>query len=125
MTNNRQNTTTIILSVGMIILLVTAVMPIIGMSFSWVKYVYACGAVMTLLARVFDRYTGKNTAIKRLYRIQAVSSVCYCVSAATLCVPLGGYVSEKDWIAFLMAGAVMQIYSSWRLQSEEKKEKEQ
>lgn len=111
-----------LLAVGMTLLLATAIMPLAGFSFSWAKYVYACGAILTLAARFFDRYSGTNLALKRLYRIQFVSSLCYCISAATLCIQFGDLVSGKDWLAFLMAGAVLQIYSSWRIQSEENKE---
>ena len=119
---NKQNTPVALLSLGMVILLMAAVMPLVGMTFQWIKYVYAIGALFTLVARLIDRYTGKNVAIRRLSHIQSVSSICYCISAATLCVPMGEYVSEKDWLAFLLAGAVLQIYSSWRIQQEEQKE---
>ncbi len=122
MNNNKQKTATILLSVGMIILLITAVLPIIGVNMPWIKYIYAGGAIFTLISHTLNKYNGKNFTLKRLYRIQAVSSICYCISAATLCIPLGSYISEKDWLAFLMAGAVLQIYSSWRIQSEESKE---
>lgn len=121
---NKQQLANILLAVGMIVLLVTAVMPLVGMYFAWVKYVYAAGALLTLVARMLERYTGKSITLRRLYRIQTVSALCYCASAAVLCISLGEYVSEKDWLAFLMAGAVLQIYSSWRIQSEERKESE-
>ena len=106
-----------LLSAGMIILLVTAILPLGGIMYPWPRYIYAIGAALTLISRFFDRYDGKNTGIKRLYRIQAVSALCYCASAALLFYSS----SEKDWLAFLMSGAVLQIYTSFRIQSEEKK----
>lgn len=124
MNTNKQKTINFLLATGMILLLVTAVMPLIGMIFPWVKYVYAAGAVMTLAARIMERYRGNNLTLRRLYRIQTASALCYCASAAVLCISLGNYVSEKDWLAFLTAGAVLQIYSSLRIQSEEKKDAE-
>lgn len=108
----------ILLSLGMIILLVVAVLPLVGVMASWLKYVYAGGASLTLIARILDRYNGKNIGIRRLYRIQTVSAICYCVSAALLF--YSG--SEKDWLAFLTSGAVLQIYTSFRIQHEEAKE---
>ena len=119
---DKQKKSNILLSLGMLILLAMAIMPLVGIMYPWIKYVYAFGAVLTLIARIIDKYTGKNLTLRRLYRIQMVSSVLYCASAAVLCISMGDYVSEKDWLAFLTAGAVMQIYSSFRIQKEEQKE---
>lgn len=122
--NKKQKIANLLLSVGMIILLIIAMLPLVGIKLSWLKYVYSVGAVLTIVARLMDRYSGKNFVLRRLYRIQTVSSICYCASAATLFFTLNEFVSQKDWLAFLTAGAVLQIYSSLRIQSEERKEVE-
>lgn len=122
--NNKQKIANLLLTIGMLILLVIAVLPLIGIMQPWFKYVYAIGAILTLIARVMERYQGKNITLRRLYRIQTVSTICYCTSAATLFFSMNNFISEKDWLAFLTAGAVMQIYSSLRIQNEERKEAE-
>lgn len=120
--NKKQQTANLILAIGMILLLVMAILPLFGIMQSWFKYIYAAGAVLTLIARFLDRYQGSNITLRRLYRIQTVSSICYCASAAILFSTINNLVSEKDWLPFLMTGAVLQIYSSLRIQSEERKE---
>lgn len=107
-----------LLSLGMIILLLSAMAPIFGFNYPWIKYVYSVGAAFTLIARLFDKYNGDNITIKRLYRIQLVSALCFCFSAGLLFYS----TTEKDWLSFLMSGAVLQIYTIFRIQSEEKKE---
>lgn len=116
--NNRQKIAAILLPVGLMTLIAVAIIPLIGFSHPWLKYIYSAGAVLTLLARFIDNYGGKNLAIKRLYRIQTMSAICFCISAGLLF--YSG--SEKDWLAFLTAGAALQIYTLFRIQSEEKKE---
>lgn len=114
---DRQKVANVLLAVGLLVLLAAAVMPLVGLMYPWLRYAYAVGAAMTLLARMLEQYTGKNLAIKRLYRIQLASAVLYCASAALLFYSS----SEKDWLAFLMAGAVLQLYTTFRIQHEEQK----
>ena len=109
---NKQKISTALLATGIILLLVAAIMPLVSLYFSWLKYIYATGAVLT----------GNNITLKRLNRILICSSICYCVSAVILFDVLRNYVAEKDWLAFLLAGAVLQIYATFRIESEEKKE---
>lgn len=119
---NKQKISTALLAIGIILLLVAAIMPLVSLYFSWLKYIYATGAALTLIARLIDRYTGNNITLKRLNRILICSSICYCVSAVILFDVLRNYVAEKDWLAFLLAGAVLQIYATFRIESEEKNE---
>lgn len=120
--NKKQQTANSFLAIGMILLLVMAILPLFGIMQSWFKYFYATGAVFTLVARLLDRYEGSNITLRRLYRIQTVSSICYCASAGILFSTIKNFVSEKDWLPFLLTGAVLQIYSALRIQSEERKE---
>lgn len=119
---NKQQISATLLSLGMLLLLAMAVMPLVGMNYAWVKYVFALGAVLTLVARIIGRYKGKNITIQRLYRIQTGAAICFCASAAMLFVCMRNYVQEKDWLAFLIAGAVVQLYSTFRIEHEEAKE---
>ncbi len=120
--NDKQKISSSMLAVGMLLLVMMAIMPLLGMNYAWVKYVFALGALLTLIARIIDRYKGKSITLQRLYRIQSVSSLLYCVSAAMLFPALRSYVQEKDWLAFLTAGVVLQVYSMYRIQAVEKKE---
>ncbi len=118
----------ITLAVATLLLLITAAMPIFGMAGDWAKYVFAFGAVLALAERFTERYKGKNLRIRRLYRMGKVSAMFYCVSAffqfsTILNTNMGQSWGNRDWLAFLLAGALLQIYASFAIQHEENKEK--
>ena len=104
---------------GLAIMMIMAVLPLLDIMHEWMKWTYAAGAALVLLARLFIRYDGNNLRIKRLHRINTVSAVLYCTSAAMLFWGRG----TTDWIAFLLAGAVLQIYATSMIERETKKTK--
>lgn len=75
------------------------------------RYVYAVGAVMTLLGRLFQPAPpqGVPIRIKRLLRLESWSALMFCVAAffAFYSAPI-----LRDWLAFTLAGAAIQIYCS-------------
>lgn len=108
------------LTVGTLILLVMAAMPLLNIEGDWIKWVYAFGAVLVLAERLTERYHGKNLRISRLFRIGKVSALLYCASAYFVIWPT--YDQPKAWLALLMAGAVAQIYITFVYEHEMKKE---
>ena len=110
----------VMLAGGMLILLITAVMPLFNIHNQWLPFVFLFGATLTLAARLVERYHGKNTRIRRLFVLAKISAVLFCISAALMFHPVSG---ANDWIAFLLAGAVVQIYVSFVLDRELRKEK--
>lgn len=118
----------ITLAVATLLLLVTAALPIFGIVNDWTKYVYAFGALLALAERFTEHYKGKNLRISRLYRMGKVSAMLYCLSAfclfsSVLNFNIGQSWGNRDWLAFLLAGALLQIYASFAIQHEENKEK--
>ncbi|MDE6716143.1 MAG: hypothetical protein K2J74_06660 [Muribaculaceae bacterium] len=94
----------------LIILLVTAFLPLIQVHWSGARYLFAIGAVGAFVARCFERPAKDATLrVKRLYRMAKVSTLCYVVSAFFMFYP---YAEARDWLAFLTAGAVLQVYVS-------------
>ena len=103
----------ILLIVGLLAIVAGVLIPIMtnnpfGDTF---RYVYAAGAALTLLARIFEPKApqGTPTRIKRLMRLESWSSLLFCVAAffAFYSAP-----QLRDWLAFTLAGAAIQIYSS-------------
>ena len=94
---NKKTIQSLMLAVGLLIMLIMAVLPIAGIHWVAMRYIYAFG----------------------LYRIAKVSAALYCASAALLFYPQAG---NTDWIAFLMAGAVLQIYATVAVEHALKKE---
>lgn len=75
------------------------------------RYIYASGAAMTLLARLVQPEAPANTPVRlrRLLRLESWSALVFCVAAffAFYSAPV-----LRDWIAFTIAGAIIQIYCS-------------
>jgi predicted MFS family arabinose efflux permease len=81
------------------------------------RWVFAAGAGLVLVGRVIGTYKGSSLRIRRLYRILITSAVLYCASALMMFYSRG----TNDWVAFLLAGLVIQIYASWMIDHETKK----
>lgn len=102
---------------GLTAMMLMAVLPLLDINYEWMRVVYAVGAALVLLARLLSRYNGRNLRVRRLYRMGIVSGLLYCASAVMLFWGKG----TTNWIAFLMAGAVIQIYASYMIDRELKK----
>lgn len=109
------------LTLGMILLFVSALLPLFSFHWGALKYSFAAGALLVLVSRIFDKCPSADVTLRRLYRIQAASAFCYCISAFFLF--FSGYSggTDKDWLGFLTAGAVVQIYSAFRIEHVEAK----
>lgn len=108
-----QKTANMLLCLGMLVLLASALMPIVGVNWEWLRYSYAAGAALTLVAQVLMPNLGNSLRERRLARTNVWSAVLYCVSAA--CLFLHDSAMQKSWVAFLLAGAVIQIFATLML----------
>lgn len=116
----RNSISGILLIIGLLIMAVMAVMPLFNINpqwMKWMRWIYAGGAVMVLVARVVGAYNGPSLRIKRLHRILISSGILYCASALMMFISNG----TNDWIGFLLAGVMVQMYASWMIEHEEKK----
>ena len=107
----------VLLALGLLIMVVMALMPLLNLNQLWMRWVFAAGAAMVLVARFVGYYHGSSLRIKRLHRILISSGILYCASALMMFLSR----NTNDWIAFLLAGVVMQVYASWMIDYEEKK----
>ena len=107
----------VMVAIGLLVMLVMAVMPLVNINEEWLRWAYAAGAAIVLLGRVAGVYTGPAVRVKRLHRILITSGILYCASALMMFYSRG----TNDWIAFLLAGLVMQVYASWMIDVENKK----
>lgn len=73
------------------------------------KYIFAAGAVILLIGRLFNRYNGCVMRVRRLVRIEAWSAIFFCTAAFFLFYETE---SARNWLAFTMAGAVLQVFTS-------------
>lgn len=72
-------------------------------------WIFSAGALMLLLIRIFTPFRGTDLRLKRWHRIEAWSAIFFCAAAFFLFWPEG---QLRDWLAFTLAGAVIQIITS-------------
>lgn len=107
----------VLVLIGLLIMAVMALLPLLNINQEWMRWAFAAGAVIVLVARVLGMYRGPHLRIKRLHRILISSGILYCASALMMFISQG----TNDWIAFLLAGLVMQGYASWMIERETEK----
>lgn len=95
-------------TIGLLLIVAGTLMPLFGVTEVY-RWIYAAGALLLLLSRIFSPYTGSVIRIKRLYRIEAWSALFFCVAAFFMFYQPG---IMRDWLAFTLAGGVIQIYTS-------------
>ena len=116
--NNRLNSVSgIMLVIGLLIMAIMALLPLLNINHMWMRWAFAAGALIVLVGRIIGIYKGPSLRVKRLHRILISSAILYCASALMMFISRG----TNDWIAFLLAGLVMQMYASWMIEREEKK----
>jgi ribose/xylose/arabinose/galactoside ABC-type transport system permease subunit len=114
---NRTQLSNVLVLIGLLVMLVMAVMPILNLNQEWMRWAFAVGAVTVLVGRLMGTYNGPSLRIKRLHRILITSAIMYCASAVMMFLSRG----TNDWIGFLLAGVVVQVYASWMIDRESAK----
>ncbi len=107
----------ILVIIGLLIMAVMALLPLLNINLMWMRWAFAASALIVLVARIMGSYRGPSLRIKRLHRILISSAFLYCASALMMFLSRG----TNDWIAFLLAGLMMQMYASWMIDRETKK----
>lgn len=121
--NNRTKIANILVIVGLLIMVVTAIMPLLvnhNINFELMRWLYNGGAIIVLIGRLVDIYRGPSLRLKRLHLILVFSALLYCASGSMMFI----YQGTNNWIAFLLAGLLVQSYASWQIEREQKKTKE-
>lgn len=114
---NRTKISNVLVLIGMLVLVVMAVMPLLDLNEVWMHWAFAAGAFIVLVGRFIGLYDGPSLRIKRLYHILVFSAILYCVSAWMIFFSPG----TSNWLGFLLAGVMVQLYASWMIDRESKK----
>jgi hypothetical protein len=110
----------ILVITGLILMIVTAISPLLvnhDINMELMRWVFAAGAFIVLVGRMVGYYRGPSLRLKRLHTILIFSGLLYCASASMMFI----FQGTNNWIAFLMAGLVVQLYASWMIDRESKK----
>lgn len=106
--------------IGLLIMLIMAVAPLLTGEFSNVELMrglFTAGAFIVLVGRLIGMYHGESLRLKRLHGILIFSALLYCASASMMFI----FQGTNNWIAFLTAGIVVQMYATWMIDRETKK----
>ena len=120
---NRTKIANILVIGGLLIMVVTAIMPLLvnhNINFELMRWLYNGGAIIVLIGRLVDIYRGPSLRLKRLHLILVFSALLYCASGSMMFI----YQGTNNWIAFLLAGLLVQSYASWQIERVQKKTKE-
>ncbi len=101
-----------VVTLGLLAIVVATLVPLLNHGFDhpWFRYVYAAGAAVVLLGRLFTPYTGKHPRMKRLHRLEAWSGIFFCVAAFFM---FYDPASNRDWLAFTLAGGAVQVIATF------------
>lgn len=108
---------TAIFVTGAVLLFAGAAVYITGWEYA--PYLYSVGAVMFAAIQLFNGYDGKNIIIRRLRRQQIFAAVLLMLTGMFMFTTRG-----NEWIVSLTIAAFLELYTSFRISSEEGKESE-
>lgn len=113
-------TWSVIVNVGLLMVVAGILLPMFGIRQSTYRWIYAAGALISLLGRFGTQYTGPVLRLRRLTRIEMWSSIFFCVAAFFMFYPGAG---GSDWLAFTIAGGAILIYTSIMIPRESAKKR--
>ena len=102
-------TWSMIVNVGLLLVVVGILLPMFGVSRLTYRWIYAAGALISLLGRFGTQYGGPELRLRRLTRIEMWASVFFFVAAFFMFYP---GAQGSDWLAFTIAGGAILIYTS-------------
>ena len=112
--NTKQNIGNFLLCLSMTILLIAAVVPMFMKTLpAWQRWLLAAGAAGTLVAQFLIPSPGDDIRTRRLARMNVWAAIVYCLAA--YCRFSSNFDMQRSWVAFLLAGAVLQIYATLML----------
>ena len=125
-------TQTLIFVVGALLMVIGAGASLLA--WSPAPYVFAVGAIAFTSMQFLQRYEGSNFVIRRLRGIMLMSDCLFLLSALLMFASMGNvfglsqvnyitYIYNK-WVLTLLIAALLQLYSTHRIDNELTKEKE-
>lgn len=98
-------------NIGLLLIAVATLLPLIHITGPWFQWIYASGAALTLAGRLgsLGAYRGMSLRVRRLGRMELWTAVMFAVGTFFVFWPKAG---RMDWLAFTLAGAALQTYSS-------------
>ena len=119
-----------IFALGALLKLAGAVMGLF--KWMWFPYLYAVGAICFASMQMLQRYEGSNLVIRRLRRIMLLSDVLFLFTAVLMFANQGNALGldwiyylnyvKNNWVVLLLLAAILQLYTTYRIDHELEKE---
>ena len=105
--------------IGLILVMAGTALPLLRLDSEIYRYIFSARAILVVVGRLFMPYKGPSLRIKRLCRLEVWSGLFFCAAAFFMFWKGAG---PTDWIAFTLAGAAIQIYTSIMIPRTRRKE---
>lgn len=109
--------------IGAVLILVGAAVHIFAPMIS--LYIYSIGVLFYALMRLKTEYMGRSVVLIRLRRQQLMASACFVLTMVLMSMQdlRYGFLRHNEWVVSLTIACVLELYTSWRIPQELKKEK--
>lgn len=122
-----------IMNIGGLLMLLSIIGRIFFPAVSAYAYslVYLCGAMGFSCMQMLQRYEGKSLTIRRLRSIQVAADMLFILTGFFMLLPFMGIYHipvleittwRNEWLVLLIMGAILELYSAFRLAHELEKE---
>lgn len=100
-----------VVTLGLLLIVAGTLLPLLRVEGTLNKYLYAAGAIVLLIGRFSTPGVGKNVSLRlqRMCRLETWSAIIFAVGAVFQWLPSAG---NRDWLAFTLAGGIIQVYTS-------------
>ncbi len=106
----RETISLIMVTVGLLSIMAAALLPLLHIGTTTMRYVYAAGALLLLVGRfVAPPLKEGPLRLRRLLRVEIWTALIFVAGAVFLFLPSAG---AKDWLAFTLAGGLLTVYTS-------------
>ena len=91
----------------------------------WAAILYSAGVLLYAPLRMLQRYEGQNFVIRRLRRQQLLGQLAFLCAACCMIMQAFnfGFARRNEWVVCLVIGCILELYTTFRIPAELKKEK--
>lgn len=107
----------IIFKCSAMLVVVGAILPLFVPQ-DWVPYIFAVGAAGMSVIRLITPYRGSNTRMRRLVLIELFATLMLLFASFLM------FEGGNEWVAILTISALLQLYTSFAISQENKREEE-
>ena len=90
----------------------------------WAAILYSAGVLLYAPLRMLQRYDGQNFVIRRLRRQQLLGQLAFLCAACCMIMQAFnfGFARRNEWVVCLVIGCILELYTTFRIPAELKKE---